>query len=48
MKISFCLISLFLVAAAADDPDQLQEEKRNLQGTWKVIAAENKGEEVPA
>jgi uncharacterized protein (TIGR03067 family) len=38
------LVAVTLAVAASTDPDQVREEKRNLQGTWKVIAAEARGE----
>jgi uncharacterized protein (TIGR03067 family) len=47
MKISLSLASLFLVAGASADSEQVQAEKRHLQGTWKVIAAEGNGEAAP-
>jgi uncharacterized protein (TIGR03067 family) len=46
MKIS--LIPMVLAIFAWSDPDQAQIDKRKLQGTWKVIAAEAAGEVAPA
>jgi uncharacterized protein (TIGR03067 family) len=43
MKASVAMV-LLVAFAASDAPDQVQEEIRNLQGTWKVIAAESRGE----
>jgi uncharacterized protein (TIGR03067 family) len=32
----------------ADLPEPVRKDRQRLQGTWKVIAAENRGEKVPA
>src|SRR5688572_4356135 len=41
------LLFLFLLLFTAGDPEQIEADKRNLQGTWVVVGAESKGEQAP-
>ncbi len=40
-------LMIVLVVATGLDSCRVQEEKQNLEGTWKVLAAESRGEIVP-
>ena len=47
MKATVVLIAALVWSAAATNPELIQEEKQNLQGTWKVVFAESRGEVAP-
>jgi len=42
------ILALALVVSAGDITEMIRKDRAALQGAWKVVAAENKGEKVPA
>jgi uncharacterized protein (TIGR03067 family) len=47
-SISCITVAAFFIGAAQDGDDLIRKEQKRFQGTWKVVAAEQKGEKVPA
>ena len=48
MLIATAAIAAFVTVVVHAGDDRIRDEQKRFQGTWKVVAAEQKGEKVPA